>query len=220
MHASKIGIGISIGTLVVTLLAAVPAYIVFFDKADLVYETQIENIPLPKDLTGELPDTLAIVTVENIGQQPSTDLQGNVTIPGKLVEYQVQGPNPAYGEVSKSLEGQQIVFRCARLVPGDYVIRLSAWYRGAATGPDVGVSDAHGAAREVGSIEAEKGKYRPVGAGFLGVLVGLAGTFVSAAGALKWFEVKVSIARAAGQITAERPQTNAGIDEQACGPRN
>src|SRR4029077_726064 len=111
--------------------------------------------PLPKDLPGQLPDTLVIMTVQNVGHRPSTDLQGSITVGGDLIEYEVQGPNPAFGQVSHSRNGLRVQFNCPRLASGDYPIKILAWYKGASSGPDVGVSDARGAGRRVNSIAAE-----------------------------------------------------------------
>jgi hypothetical protein len=209
---SKTALWISAATLVVSILTLGPAYLVFFDKSDLVYETQIENIHLPKDLPGKLPDALVIVTVENVGRRPSVDLQGSITVSGDLVEYQVQGPNPAYGQVSHSRNNLQILFSCSRFAPGEYPIKISAWYRSANSDPDVGVSDSRGAARRVNSIGEEKGKYRQVATGILGLLVGLIGSFVAIWTTYRAYLVRRSISDAARQlkVSAEklRPVTD------------
>ena len=197
---TKTGIWISVGTLVVSLFAALPAYLIFFDKPDLVYETQIVNIPLPKDLPGQLPDTLAIVTVQNIGRRPSVDVRGSVTVGGELVEYLVQGPNAAYGRVSHSRTDSQIIFSSDRLASGEYPIKVSAWFKGASADPDVGVSDLRGAARKVNSIAAENGKYKVAGSGALGLLVGLMGSFVASWFAYRTHVIKKSISEEARRI--------------------
>jgi hypothetical protein len=197
----KAGIWISVGTLLVSLLGVLPAYLIFFDKPDLVYETQIVNIPLPKDLPGQLPDTLAIVTVQNIGRRPSVDVRGSVTVGGALLEYLVQGPNAAYGRVSSSRSDSQILFSSDRLASGEYPIRVSAWFKGANSDPDVGVSDARGAARKVNSIAAEHGKYKEAGSGFLGLLVGLLGSFTVIFTFYQTSSIRKSISEAARRIS-------------------
>jgi len=208
----KTGLWISVGTLLVAILALGPAYLVFYDKPDLVYETHVENIPLPKDLPGQLPDTLAIITVENVGHQPSIDLQGNVSVGGDLIEYQVQGPNPAYGHVSHSRNNGQIIFSCSRLASGEYPITISAWYRGANLELDVGVSDSHGAGRRVNSIGLEKAKYKEAGTGFLGLLVGLFGSFVAIWAMYDSRRMRKRIVEAARQIQQNTERLKAATD--------
>ncbi len=200
MRVSRTALWISCGTLLTTILGIVPVYLVFYDKPDLVYETLIENIPLPKDLPGQLPDTLVIVTMQNVGHQPSTDLQGSITVGGNLIEYQVQGTNPAFGQVSHSRNGLQVQFNCPRLASGNYPIRILAWYKGASYGPDVGVSDAHGAGRRVNSIVAETAKYRGVGSGVIGLLIGLLGSFVAIGATYTTYATRKSIAAAAHEL--------------------
>jgi hypothetical protein len=211
MRESRVGVWISVATLVALLLGLAPAYLIFFDKPDLVYETQIVNIPLPRDLLGQLPDTLAIVTVQNIGRKPSTDLKGSLTVGGELVEYQVKGPNAAYGQVSHSQSGSQILFECSRLASGEYPIRISAWYRGANADPDIGVSDVRGAARKVNSIAAANTRYRVAGSGVLGLFVGLLGSFVASWAAYRTYATRKSISNAARRIEeiSERVRSNA-----------
>lgn len=213
MRVSKAALWLSGGTLVVALLGLVPGYLVFFDKSDLVYETLVENIPLPKDLPGQLPDSLAIVTVQNVGRRPSTDLQGSMTVGGDLIEYQVQGPNPAFGQVSHSRNGSQILFSCPRLASGDYPIKVSAWYKGAGSSPDVGVSDARGAARGVKSIGAETAKYWGLGSGVAGLLVGLLGSFAVIGNTYRTYEIRKSISAAAREIAATPERVNLAAGE-------
>ncbi len=213
MRVIKAGIWISVGTLLVSLLAVLPAYLVFFDKSDLVYETQIVNIPLPKDLPGQLPDTLAIVTVQNIGRRPSVDVRGSVTVGGELVEYLVQGPNAAYGRVSSSRSDSQILFSSDRLASGEYPIKVSAWFKGASSDPDVGVSDARGAARRVSSIAAESGKYKAAGSGVLGLLVGLLGSFTVIFTVYQTYSIRKRISDAARQISANNEKLRSMTDQ-------
>jgi hypothetical protein len=213
VRVSRTALWISCGTLVVTLLGIVPGYLVFFDKPDLVYETLIENIPLPKDLPGQLPDTLVILTVQNVGRRPSVDLQGSVTVGGDLIEYQVQGPNPAFGQVSHSRNGPQVLFNCSRLAPGDYPIKILAWYRGASSGPDVGVSDARGAGRKVSSIGAETAKYRGVGSGVIGLLIGLLGSFAAIGAIYDTYSTRKRISAAALEIMINSERVGPAVDQ-------
>ena len=213
MRASRTALWISGGTLAVALLGLVPGYLVFFDKPDLVYETLIENIPLPKDLPGQLPDTLVIVTVQNLGHRPSMDLEGSITVGGNLIEYQVQGPNPAFGQVSHLRNGLQVLFKCPRLASGNYPIKVLAWYNGASNGPDVGVSDAHGAGRRVNSIVAETSKYWGVGSGVAGLLIGLLGSFFAIGATYTAYATRKSISAAAREIAENTERTRSEIDQ-------
>jgi hypothetical protein len=212
VRAIKAGIWISVCTLLVSLLGVLPAYLIFFDKPDLVYETQIVNIPLPKDLPGQLPDTLAIVTVQNIGRRPSIDVRGSVTVGGELVEYLIDSPNAAYGRVTHSRSDSQILFSSDRLASGEYPIRVSAWFKGASSDPDVGVSDARGAARKVNSIAAENGKYKEAGSGILGLLVGLFGSFTVIFTIYQTYRIRKSISDAARQISANNEKLRSVTD--------
>ncbi len=197
---NKTALWISGATLLISALGIVPAYVVFFDKADLVYEMRVERIPLPANLPGQLPDSLVIVTFQNLGHRPSVDLQGNLTVSGELIDYQVQGPNPAYGQVSNVRNKLQVSVNCPRLAPGDYPIRISAWYRGASLEPDAGVSDASGPGRRVNSIDAEKSKYKQLGSLILGILFGSLGSFVSILGVVRIYKAKKSISEAARKL--------------------
>ncbi|HUJ29946.1 MAG TPA: hypothetical protein VLY23_01600 [Candidatus Acidoferrum sp.] len=217
MRVSKVGTWVSLGTLVVSLLAGVPAYVIFFDKPDLVYEVEMENIPLPKDLAGQLPDTLAIVTVQNIGRRPSVDVEGSVSVGGELIEYQVQGPNPAYGRVLQTRAASLISITCSRLAAGQYPVRISAWYRAAGSIPDVGFSDARGAARRVSSIAGESAKYREAGTGVLGLLVGLLGSFAAALASFLAYRARQSISSAARGLAARADGLNATLVEAGSG---
>lgn len=195
MQVTKTGVWISIGMLVVALLGIVPAYLVFFDKPDLVYEMQVVNIPLPKDLPGQLPDALVILTVQNIGRRPSTDLQGSLAVGGDLIKYEVQGPNPAYGQVSHSQHATQVLFSCTRLAPGEYPIRVSAWYRGAGSALDVGVSDSQAAARKVASIAAESTKFKSRAGTILSFLAGLVVPILIGSGIFRTKRVRSEVSR-------------------------
>jgi hypothetical protein len=197
---SKTALWIGVATLLVSILGITPAYLVFFDKPDLVFETQIEKIPLPKGLPGQLPDSLALVTIQNLGHQPSVDVQANLAIDGELIDYQVQGPNPAYAQISHSRSNLTIMVTCSRLAPGEYPIKISAWYKGANSGPDVGVSDTTGAGRKVNSISAEQSRYKQFGTGLLGLLFGSIGSLVAIGTLFRARALKKSISEAARQL--------------------
>jgi hypothetical protein len=209
---SKTALWISGITLLISALGIVPAYVVFFDKADLIYEMRIEQIHLPRNLPGQLPDSLVIVTIENVGRRPSIELQGNLKVGGELIDYQVQGPNPAYGQVSSSRNNLQIAANCPRLAPGNYPIRISAWYRGASSEPDAGVSDSNGPGRRVNSIDAEKSKYKQLGSLILGLLAGSLGSFVAILGAVRMYKTKRSISEAAREL-----QENVNVETGTAG---
>lgn len=214
MRLGKAALWVSVGTLVVSILAVVPGYLIFFDKPELAYQTLVEKIPLPQDLAGRLPDTLAIVIVQNLGRQPSLDVEGNVTVPGQLIESQVQGPNPAYGQVSTSRNGSQVSFNCPRLAPGDYQIKLSIWYRGEES-PDIGVADSRGAAREVSSIAAQTARSSGPVATVFALAVGLLGSFVAVGSEFFAGRLRKSISRAAREVANESATITATYDGAA-----
>src|SRR6185437_8042684 len=137
MAERKTIVWISLASVVVALLSIIPAYAVFWDKPNLIYETDLVSIPLPSSLTGNLPNYLALVTVENIGHRPSTELQGDVTVDGQVLQYDVKGPDPAYAQVSSAPTPSGVKFSCPRLAPGEYPIKVSVWYRGSAEDPTV-----------------------------------------------------------------------------------
>jgi hypothetical protein len=215
MRTKRIALWLSGGLFLVTLLGIIPAYLVLFDKAELVYEARIVDIPLPKDLPGQLPDRVVFVEVENIGRRPSIDLEGTVGVNGDLIEYEVKGPNPAYGEISQSRTGTQVSFACKRLASGSFPIKITAWYRAASSDPDIGVSDSLGAARRVVSIAAEKDKFKIAGTGLLGFLAGLFGSVLALIASYREWKTRKSISDAVKEIDAALSGTRMPDESQA-----
>lgn len=160
MAGRKSIVWISFPSVVIALLGIIPAYNIFWDKPNVIYETDLVNIPLPSSLTGNLPNYLALVTVENIGHRPSTELQGDITVDGQVLQYEVKGPDPAYAQVSSAPTPSGVKFSCPRLAPGEYPIKVSVWYRGSGEGPTVGVADSLGPGNKVKSIPGERAKLK------------------------------------------------------------
>lgn len=160
MAERKSIVWISLASVVIALLGIIPAYNIFWNKPDVIYETDLVNIPLPSNLTGNLPNYLALVTVENIGHRPSTELQGDVTVDGQVLQYDVKGPDPAYAQVTSAPTPSGVKFSCPRLAPGEYPIKISVWYRGSGEDPTVGVADSLGPGNKVKSIPGERAKLK------------------------------------------------------------
>ncbi len=136
------------------------SYFVFFDKPDLVYETDQFDIPFERGLKPRL----VRVKVQNVGHRPSKEFQGAITVWGNILDYEVEAPNPPYDNISYSKVTKpgglrsQIVMSCPKLDPAEYPINISVVYSGFAGDEDVSFSDAIGEARAVESVTAERDK--------------------------------------------------------------
>ena len=136
------------------------SYFVFFDKPDLVYETDQFDIPFERGLKPRL----VRVKVQNVGHRPSKEFQGAITVWGNILDYEVEAPNPPYDNISYSKVTKpgglrsQIVMSCPKLDPAEYPINISVVYSGFAGDEDVSFSDAIGTARPVESVTAERDK--------------------------------------------------------------
>jgi len=111
MSRRSIGTWVAVGALVVGLLGIIPAYLIFWNKPKLVYDQRLVEILLPGSIRKKLellreqptvPDKLLLVRIQNIGRKPSEQVEVWVNPPGTISEYEVHGPNPAYGEVRHS----------------------------------------------------------------------------------------------------------------------
>jgi hypothetical protein len=143
-------------------LALVPSYYIFWAKPDLVYEQQLVNIPLPENLGKNLPNVLVLLKLQNTGHRPSESIQGNISVRGQLLYFEVHGPNPAYGKVEFTGNDSQIELKCSRLAPGEYPIKISAWVKGRFEEPDAAFADSLGAVRKVRSVDEEEHKLRTI----------------------------------------------------------
>ncbi|HET8923938.1 MAG TPA: hypothetical protein VFN26_13195 [Candidatus Acidoferrum sp.] len=159
--------------LVVGLVALIPAYFIFWDRPDLVYEVQLVNIPLPESLGSNLPNVLILLKIQNTGHRPSENIQGNITLNGKVLYYEVKGPNTAFGPVEATMsKDSRIDLKCSRLAQGEYPINVSAWVKGNLVEPDAAFADSSGAAQKVKSTEAETRKVRSYWYASLGAVGG------------------------------------------------
>ena len=167
---------VSAAILVAAIVGLVPAYFIFWDRPDLVYEVQLVNIPLPESLGSNLPNVLVLLKLQNTGHRPSENIQGNITLNGKILYFEMHGPNPAFGQAEGTLSGNsRIDLKCSRLTQGEYPIFLSAWAKGTFAEPDAAFADSSGAARKVKSTEAETRRLRSYAYLSAGILIGLLG---------------------------------------------
>ena len=150
----------AVGALLASTLALGFSYFVFFDKPDLVYETDQFDIPLQRGLKLRL----IRVKVQNVGHRPSEQFQGAITVWGNILDHEVEALNPSYDNINYSKVTKpgglrsQIVISDPSLGPGEYPIKISVVYSGFAGEEDVNFTDTRGTARLVPSVAAERDK--------------------------------------------------------------
>jgi hypothetical protein len=147
--------GVAIG-----MIALIPGYFILWAKPDLVYEEKVVNIPLPETLGKDLPNVLVLLKLQNTGHRPSEGIQGNISVHGELLYYEVHTPNPAYAQVEVTRKASELDLRCPRLTQGEYPINISLWTRGKLEEPDTAFADSMGAIRRVVSVDEESHKLR------------------------------------------------------------
>jgi len=196
--------------IVVGILGLIPAYFIFWDQPRLVYESRQVEIPLsPAVREGfekalgasvqalgveKLPDKLVYVTVQNNGHKPSNSIKGVVSVPGRIVDKDLKGPQDAYARelTLDSATGSQVSFSCQFLVHGRYPITLSIWY--AEDRPEqmaeIALSDSKGAAMSVESLETDTTRWQRH-IYFVLILIGGAGLGVLQARVERWLDRRV-----------------------------
>lgn len=149
---------IAVGAIGAALLGLVLSYVVFFNRADVVYEAEQLGIPVKLQ-----PDIrLLRVAVQNVGHHGSQQFRGVVTVWGSIHGYDVQAPNPPCGDATHSKVTKpgglrsQIVVNCSSLDARGNPIKIVIAYSGFVGEEDLSLADVNGAARHVPSVAAEK----------------------------------------------------------------
>lgn len=165
MRRSNARSWVGVAGLAAVIIGAIPAYFVFWNKANLVYEQHLVDVFLPEQLksisqelqTVSLPDKLLLVAIQNIGHKPSELVEAVIEPSGEITHYEVDKPNLAYGKVDVSREGAHVRLSCPRLVQGEHAIRVSVWFKHDSKKKlNIGIVDKSGPATKVHAIDAKK----------------------------------------------------------------
>jgi hypothetical protein len=132
-------------TLAAAVLALVPAYFIFWQKPDTVFDRRAVEIPLSDeirrrfeealspqriveksakkysvteiDLPRKLPDKLLYVNIRDVGDVPSSGIKVEIVVPGTIQDKEIKDAGPAFGHINKQTSSDSEISSSANISP-------------------------------------------------------------------------------------------------------